>query len=146
MLDDLGLQAALRWLAEDSQQRLKLPVEVHQECMEEAVRTQKHAALFETTLFRIAQESLTNAARHAYAQHIWLSITQDQHFIRLQVRDDGCGFDPLQKQLGLGIAGMRERAALLGGEVTIISEQGQGTTVEACLPLSTLDAEDVVHA
>ncbi len=146
VLDDLGLQAALRWLAEDSQQRLKLPVEVHQECMEEAVRTQKHAALFETTLFRIAQESLTNAARHAYAQHIWLSITQDQHFIRLHVRDDGCGFDPLQKQLGLGIAGMRERAALLGGEVTIISEQGQGTTVEACLPLSTLDAEDVVHA
>src|SRR5256885_12972637 len=65
VLDDLGLQAALRWLAEDSQQRLNLPVEVHQECMEEAVRTPQHAALFETTLFRIAQESLTNAARHA---------------------------------------------------------------------------------
>ena len=136
----------MRWLAEDSRERLQLPVEVQLEPVEDSIRTQKHAAHYETTLFRIAQESLTNAARHAYAQHIWLSITQDQHFIRLQVRDDGCGFDPLQKQLGLGIAGMRERAALLGGEVTIISEQGQGTTVEACLPLSTLDAEDVVHA
>ncbi len=146
VLDDLGLQAALRWLAEDSQQRLRLPVEVHQECIEESVRTQKHAALYETTLFRIAQESLTNAARHAHAQHVWLSLTQDRHFIRLQVCDDGCGFDPLQKQIGLGIAGMRERAALLEGKVTIISEKGQGTTVEACLPLSTLHAEDGVHA
>jgi two-component system, NarL family, sensor histidine kinase UhpB len=142
VLDDLGLQAALRWLAEDSQQRLRLPVEVHQEYIEESVRTQKHAALYETTLFRIAQESLTNAARHSHAQHIWLSLTQDRHFIRLQVRDDGCGFDSLQKQIGLGIAGMRERAALLGGRVTISSEQGQGTTVEACLPLSTLHAEE----
>src|SRR2546429_2879770 len=146
VLDDLGLQAALRWLAEDSQQRLRLPVEVHQECIEESVRTQRHAALYETTLFRIAQESLTNAARHAHAQHVWLSLTQDRQFIRLQVCDDGCGFDPLQKQIGLGIAGMRERAALLEGKVTIISEKGQGTTVEACLPLSTLHAEDGVHA
>src|SRR6266550_6138928 len=101
VLDDLGLQSALRWLAEDSRERLQLPVEVHQECIEESVRTQKHAALYETTLFRIAQESLTNAARHAYAQRVWLSLTQDLHSIRLQVRDDGCGFDPLQKQIGL---------------------------------------------
>jgi len=146
VLDDLGLQAALRWLAEDSRQRLQLPVEVHLERIEETVRIQKRAALYETTLFRIAQESLTNTARHAYAQRVWLSLTQDLHSIRLQVRDDGCGFDPSQRQAGLGIAGMRERAALLGGNVTITSQPGQGTTVGVCLPLSTTHAEDMVHA
>ena len=67
VLDDLGLQAALRWLAEDSRQRLQLPVEVHLERIEETVRIQKRAALYETTLFRIAQESLTNTTRLALA-------------------------------------------------------------------------------
>jgi two-component system, NarL family, sensor histidine kinase UhpB len=146
VLDDLGLQAALRWLAEDSRQRLQLPVEVHIERIEETIRTQKRADLYETTLFRIAQESLTNAARHAHAQRVWLSLMQNRHSIHLQVRDDGCGFDPLQKHTGLGIAGMRERATLLEGTLTIISEPGQGTTVEACLPLSTTHVKDVVHA
>jgi two-component system sensor histidine kinase UhpB len=93
VLDDLGLLAALRWLAEDSRQRLQLPVEVYLELIEETIRTQRCAALYETTLFRIAQESLTNAARHAHAQHAWLSLTQNLHSIRLEVRDDGCGFD-----------------------------------------------------
>jgi two-component system, NarL family, sensor histidine kinase UhpB len=146
VLDDLGLQAALRWLAEDSRQRLQLPVEVYLERIEETVRTQEHGALYETTLFRIAQESLTNAARHAHAQRVWLSLTQDRHSICLQVRDDGCGFDPSQRHAGLGIAGMRERAALLGGKVAIISQPGQGTTVETCLPLSATHVEDVVNA
>ena len=136
VLDDLGLYAALRWLAEDSRQRLQLPVELHLERVEDAIRKQELAALYETTLFRVAQESLTNAARHAHAQHISLSLTRDERSIRLQVRDDGCGFDPSQKHRGLGIAGMRERAASLGGKVTIVSQPGQGTTVEACLPLS----------
>ena len=147
VLDDLGLLAALRWLAEDSRQRLQLHVEVQLENIEEeAIRTQKCAALYETTLFRIAQESLTNAARHAHAQHAWLSLTQNRDSIRLQVRDDGCGFDPAAGHPGLGIAGMHERAALLEGKLTIISEQGQGTIVEACLPLATTHVENEVHA
>ncbi len=146
VLDDLGLHAALRWLAEDMRQRLRLPVELHLEGVEEAIRKQNLATLYETTLFRIAQESLTNVARHAQAQHISLSLSQDQHSIYLQVRDDGRGFDPSDKHMGLGIAGMRERAASLGGKVTIVSQPGQGTTVEACLPLSKILMEDVAHA
>jgi two-component system, NarL family, sensor histidine kinase UhpB len=146
VLDDLGLHSALRWLAEDSRERLQLPVEVHLERIEETVRNQKRASHYETTLFRIAQESLTNAARYAHAEHAWLSLKRDLHSIRLQVRDDGCGFDPFQRHAGLGIAGMRERAALLEGEVTIVSQPGEGTTVEACLPLSTIHTESVVHA
>ncbi len=146
VLDDLGLQAALRWLAEDSRERLQLPVEVQLEHVEDTLRTHKHAALYETTLFRIAQESLTNAARYAQAQHVWLSLMQDQNSISLQVRDDGCGFDPSQKHAGLGIAGMGERATLLEGTMTIISQPGQGTTVEVCLPLPTSCLENAVHA
>lgn len=146
VLDDLGLQAALRWLAEDSRERLHLHVDVQLEQVEETIRKQKHAALYETTLFRIAQESLTNAARYAHPHCVWLSLMQNRNSIHLQVRDDGCGFDPLQKHAGLGIAGMRERATLLEGTLTIISQPGQGTTIEACLPLSSTHVEDAVHA
>jgi two-component system sensor histidine kinase UhpB len=135
VLDDLGLQSALRWLAEDSHERLQLPVEVQLEHIEDTLHIQKNADLFETTLFRIAQESLTNAARHAQAKRAWLSLRQDRNSISLQVRDDGYGFDPFQTHAGLGIAGMRERATFLEGTLTISSQQGKGTTVEACLPL-----------
>lgn len=141
VLDDLGLHAAFRWLAEDSRERLKLAVELSMEGVEDTARGH-HPALYETTLLRIAQESLTNVARHAHAQRISISLVQDAQHICLQVRDDGCGFDasPGQAQgtapAGLGIAGMRERAALLGGTVTISSQSGRGTVVEAVLPVS----------
>jgi two-component system, NarL family, sensor histidine kinase UhpB len=146
VLDDLGIQAALRWLAEDSRERLQLPVEVQLEDVEDTIRMQQQAALIETTLFRIAQESLTNAARYGHPQCVWLSLTQNQQAICLRVRDDGIGFDPSQKFAGLGIAGMRERASLLEGTLTITSQPGQGTIVEVCLPLSTLSLKDPVHA
>jgi two-component system, NarL family, sensor histidine kinase UhpB len=146
VLDDLGLHAALRWLAEDSRERLHLQVDVQLDPGEESMRPQKQAALYETTLFRIAQESLTNAARYAHAQRVSLSLAQEQNTIRLRIRDDGCGFDPFHKQAGLGIGGMRERAALLEGVLTIISQPGQGTTVEACFPRSISQVEERGHA
>jgi signal transduction histidine kinase len=142
----LELHSALRWLAEDSRERLQMPVEVHLEHAEDIIRTQKQGALYETTLFRIAQESLTNAARYAHPQCVWLSLTQSQQAICLQVRDDGIGFDPSQKFAGLGIAGMRERASLLEGSLTIVSRPGHGTTVEVFLPLSTSSIKDSEHA
>ncbi len=143
VLDDLGLHAAFRWLAEDARQRLQLAVELHIDGVEDTSqtrlvggqRTLARPALYETALFRIAQEGLTNVARHAHAQRVFISLTQDQEHICLQVRDDGCGYDPAQRQQGLGIFGMRERAALLGGTVTIESRSGQGTLVRAILPL-----------
>ena len=146
VLDDLGLYSALRWLAEDSRERLHIPVEVQLEQIEDSIRAQKQTALYETTLFRIAQESLTNAARYAHPQCVWLSLTQDQKAICLRICDDGIGFDPSQKFTGLGIAGMRERASLLEGSLSIVSQPGQGTTVEVFLPLSTLSLKDSVHA
>lgn len=146
VLDDLGLFSALRWLAEDSRKRLQLLVEVQLEDIEDSISTQQLGALYETTLFRIAQESLTNAARYAHPEHVWLSLTQHQQSICLQVRDDGTGFDPTQKYTGLGIAGMRERASLLEGSLTITSQSGKGTVVEVVLPLSTSNLKDPVHA
>ncbi len=145
VLDDLGLYSALRWLAEDSRERLHLHVEVQLDHVEDTIRTQKQAALYETILFRIAQESLTNAARYAHPQCVWLSLTQDQYAICLRISDDGIGFDLSQKLTGLGIAGMRERASLLEGTLTITSQPGQGTTVEVLLPFSTSTLKDSLH-
>src|SRR5947209_15172489 len=115
VLDDLGLHAAFRWLAEDSRERLRVPVELHIEGVKEDSRGGQLPALYETALFRIAQECLTNIARHAQAQPVNISLIQKQGHIYLQVRDDGCGYDPSQHHTGLGIFGMRERATLLGG-------------------------------
>jgi two-component system, NarL family, sensor histidine kinase UhpB len=146
VLDDLGLYSALRWLAEDSRERLQLRVDVQLENVEDTIRMQRDSALYETTLFRIAQESLTNAARYAKPHSVWISLTQTQKAICLSVRDDGTGFDPSQKFAGLGIAGMRERASLLDGSFTITSQPGQGTTVEVFLPLSVSSCKDSVYA
>ena len=145
VLDDLGLHAAFRWLAEDSRQRLHLPVELHLDNVENTLKEPDRSALYETTLFRIAQESLTNVARHAHARHISIALTHEQQHICLQIHDDGCGFDSSQQHAGLGIPGMRERAALLGGKITIQSSPGQGTTVEVILPLPVAGAKEIAH-
>jgi two-component system sensor histidine kinase UhpB len=135
ILDDLGLQAALRSLAEDSRQRLHISIELHISDVEQAIRTSSYSALLETTLFRIAQECLTNVARHAHAHLVTLSLAQEARQIRLRISDDGCGYDVYRQHAGLGIAGIRERVALLGGKIMISSHQDQGTTVEAIFPI-----------
>ena len=146
VLDDLGLDAALRWLAEDFRQRLQLPVELHIDGLEGTLRERQYPALYATTLFRIAQECLTNAARYAQAHKVSITFKQDVQSISLHVSDDGCGYDPTKRSSGLGIIGMRERAALLGGKLVISSRPGEGTSVEAILPLSIPRGEDAVYA
>ena len=134
VLDDLGLFEAFRWLAEDGRQRLKLAVDLLMDDEGQPFLEQHTPDLYETVLFRIAQESLTNAARHAHAQHAFISLQQEQEIIRLRIQDDGCGYDTSKVRTGLGILGMRERATAVGGTLTIVSHPGQGTTVEAILP------------
>ncbi len=136
ILDDLGLNAALRWLAGDIQQRLHLSVELSIDGLEEILKERRYSSLYATTLFRIAQECLTNTARHAHAQRVSISYRQDNRQLCFFVHDDGEGFDPAGQSPGLGITGMRERAALLGGKLLITSSRGKGTTIEARLPLS----------
>lgn len=135
VLDDLGLEAALRWLTEDSHQHFHLTVEFHVYVQKMASHLSHLPAVYETTLFRIAQESLTNAARHAHAKHVSVTLNYNQYDITLSVTDDGCGFDPCQMKAGLGIRGMRERATLLEGTLTLQSSPEGGTTVRAVFPL-----------
>jgi two-component system sensor histidine kinase UhpB len=131
VLDDLGLLAALRWLAEDGRQRLHLDVTLGMDGL-----TGVHfPPACETAIFRIAQESLTNVARHAQATHVALILTYERQLVYLTIRDDGCGYDVEKQPPGLGIFGMNERASLLGGTLSITSQPGQGTTVQAQLPI-----------
>ncbi len=133
VLDDLGLLAAFRWLVADSAQRLHIKVELHIEGIKEGLHTLPPD--YETALFRIAQESLTNIARHAQTHAAVLTLRLDTSQILLQIQDQGCGSTPEQLRKGMGIFGMRERATLPGGTLTIDTHPGQGTTVRAVLPL-----------
>lgn len=150
VLDDLGLLAAFRWLVEDSQERLHLQVELIINNKENDLH--KLPPSYETALFRIAQESLTNIARHAQTQHATIQLQADQQQIILRVSDDGCGYDPAQHHAGSGIIGMRERASLLKGTLTLHSRPGEGTTIEARFPYPTAQQtiitsiKDVQHA
>jgi two-component system, NarL family, sensor histidine kinase UhpB len=136
VLDDLGFFAALRWLVEDSRQRLQLRVQLYLGGEEHEPASHPFPAIYETTLFRIAQECLTNTARHAHASGASITLTYDQNHITLKIADDGCGFDPSRPATRLGILGMRERVSLLGGTLAIHSFSGKGTTVQAVLPVA----------
>ncbi len=135
VLDDLGLAAALRWLAEDCRERLRISVDFHLEAPHTLVPGKEYSSLYETTLFRIAQESLTNIARHARATHVSIKLVQNEKSVYLCVKDNGQGYEVSQKRSGLGINGMRERVSLLKGTLDLHSEPGKGSTVEATLPL-----------
>lgn len=157
ILDDLGLEAALRWLVEDARERLHLCAALHLE--EGAAEPHEgepgtsHArtrprlpAEVETALFRIAQESLTNVARHAQASRVDLTLLRQPEFVTLLISDDGRGFSPAAQQktgnahTGLGLPGMRERARLLGGTLEVASSN-QGTTIRAVIPLEARAAQ-----
>src|SRR5579883_989928 len=146
VLDDLGLEAALRWLAEDWTSRFHVPLDLRIDGLEHVLREQADAALYETTLFRIVQECLTNVARHANAKHVSVSFQRDERSLCLCVADDGKGFDMLRPPSGLGIVGMRERTASLGGKLTITSQPDHGTQVAVSLPLMATTAKEAPHA
>ena len=132
-LDDLGLVAALQYLAEDERQRTGLQVS-----LDIATPLPRLDPLVETVLFRVAQAALTNVALHAHCNEAKLRISTDLEGVVMQVEDSGAGFDPQQStepRHGFGLAGMRERAASVGGKLTIQSAPGKGTLVETRVPL-----------
>jgi two-component system sensor histidine kinase UhpB len=142
ILDDLGLEAALRWLVEDARERLHLRASLDLEAANCGSLAQPRLpAEIETALFRIAQESLTNVARYAQASRVDLMLTRQPEQVTLCISDDGRGFDvaapptPGTAHAGLGLPGMHERARLLGGKLEVVSS-AQGTTIRAMLPLS----------
>jgi signal transduction histidine kinase len=88
----------------------------------------------EKSMLRILQESLTNVLRHAQASRFSATLRFEQSGVRLLLRDDGCGFHAARTDLGFGLLGMKERVGALGGQLTISSAVGQGTTILVSLP------------
>jgi PAS domain S-box-containing protein len=99
---------------------------------------QKLPPEWETNLLRIAQEVLTNVLRHARASEFNVLLVFDSREIRLNLRDDGCGFDPRRRCEGFGLQGMRERAEGMGGQLSIESANGKGTVISIVLPLANV--------
>ena len=86
-------------------------------------------------LFRIAQEAVTNAVRHGQARHIWIQLAERKDGLLLRVRDDGTGLPKdLAKNRGMGLRTMRYRAELIGAQLELKSEPGQGTLVACLVP------------
>ncbi|WP_330969770.1 sensor histidine kinase, partial [Lysobacter sp. A3-1-A15] len=134
-LDALGLEAALRWQAGAMFRNGRPTVELDLDRLDS-----RPAHDVEQACFRIAQEAMTNAIRHADADRVVLRLRSSSDGLQLDVHDDGRGFDP-QAARGLGLVTMRERAQQLGGDVWVEPAPEGGTRVRARLPLRT--AEDV---
>ncbi|AMP14694.1 sensor histidine kinase [Collimonas pratensis] len=129
---DMGIVSALEWLAEEFRSNTGIPcsLDVHEENI---VLDDLRA----TTIFRIAQESLTNISRHAQASQVEISLDRKEQHYLLEVRDNGRGFDPgVQKKKSFGLIGIRERALMLGGEAAIFSVPGVGTTIRVSIPVA----------
>jgi len=141
-LDDLGLPAALRWYAGIVQERTGLKIMVDIEGDELLI-----SSALKIAVFRIVQEALNNITKHAQAKDVYIKLEYRPKHVVVSVRDDGVGFDldtvrmSRTRRPSLGLAGMQERAALVKGEVSIQSSPGQGTLVEAKLPLYSEESE-----
>jgi two-component system sensor histidine kinase DegS len=129
-LDELGLAAGLRWYTQETSKSVNIPI-----TFSSAVDDSKLNDEIRLTIFRIGQEAITNAVRHAYASQITVKLEGYDRELRLLVADDGRGFD-VEAVLSevecncLGLLGMIERANLIGAQCQIRSEVGVGTTVE----------------
>jgi signal transduction histidine kinase len=131
ILDTLGLLPALEWLAEDFQRRTSIRCLVEGDTLPANIGN-----VLSTTLFRIFQETLTNAHRHGGAHTVRARLEYRDSFITLTVSDDGRGFDTNRTAPAgaVGLLGMRERAEALGGSFSIFSTPGSGTTIVARFP------------
>ncbi len=131
-LDDLGMVPALRQLCTQVEERSRLKIRVR--VSGESARLNPDVEL---GVFRIAQEAINNAERHAVAENVNVVLRLQPNALQLHVSDDGLGFDPaLDGTATLGLPGMRERAELLDGRLTVISNPGRGTSVRLHLPLA----------
>jgi two-component system, NarL family, sensor histidine kinase UhpB len=132
ILDDLGLGAAVEWLAHDFSTRTSI------DCAVSVPSNVLVAPERGTVVFRICQEALTNVARHAGASHVSIDLMIDEDgFLTLEVCDNGRGIteEEIRRPDSLGLLGMRERAALLGGAVEVKGTPGEGTAVTVRVPL-----------
>lgn len=136
-LDDLGLLAALGDLAQRFMDQRGIDVDY-----EARGSRGRLPAEVELVLYRVAQEAMTNIAKHSGATRVWIDLDRDADDVALSVRDNGRGFDPAiaresdERGLGLGLFGMEERVSLVGGSFSIWPRQGGGAEIFAFIPLS----------
>jgi signal transduction histidine kinase len=143
-LDSLGAEPALRALASRVEAQAGLSVELDARLAYEQGRTdRRHTAEIEAAIYRLAQEALTNVVKHADASTVRIEIadSDDDSHVRIEVRDDGRGFDLKQASDGFGLLGMRERVGLVNGTVEVRSKPGQGTVLRARMPIRRRAAE-----
>ena len=136
MLDDLGVLAALKWFFERYTRQTDIVVHFKHSPIPDRLPPE-----VETTIYRIVQEALANAARHSGARELTVRLWRDEETVRLQVDDNGRGFDvekALTSNASTGLSGMQERAALLGGDLTIESAPGAGVKITTELPLTKI--------
>lgn len=147
-LDSLGMMAAVRWLVNVPMRAAGLRVDIStgdDVGLEDAVLSLP----VRTACFRIVQEAMTNIMRHAKASRVQIIIRRQNDFIKLEIQDNGLGFDARKSLQGakvgqtLGLLGMQERAQQLGGTLLIQSTLGEGTYVCATLPLGPKDPSDL---
>ncbi|MBZ5576569.1 MAG: sensor histidine kinase [Acidobacteriia bacterium] len=130
ILDDFGLEAGLRWLCDGFAARTGIAVDL------QSSYSGRLPDETETHLFRIAQEALTNVARHAHARHVRVALKSGGDQIDLSVRDDGDGLPETPANgRGMGMIGMRARARSAGGDVSVRSRPGQGVVIEVRVPI-----------
>src|SRR6267142_778863 len=134
ILDDLGWIPAIRFLAEGISKRANLPIHI------DAAVPGRPPATIETTLYRIVQEALTNAVKHAKASNVWIRAWRENLVLCCSIRVDGGGFDSSQAQAapcrkGLGLIAMQERVTAIGGTLHIETSLGHGTVLSIRLPL-----------
>lgn len=143
VLDDLGLVAAADWLVQNFRQRYGIECELVVEPPDLDLEEPQA-----TAVFRIMQESLTNIGRHARATRATLSLTRHDDHISLVVQDNGVGFElsTPRKLNSFGLSGLRERAYLVAGEVSIRSSPGHGTSIDVRIPLRVKPAATALDA
>jgi signal transduction histidine kinase len=133
MLDDLGLEPAIKWQAREFSRRSGIPVDFKTDG-----ELEKIPEYMRTCVYRVVQESLTNCARHARAKSVRIDLHGGLTDLCLSVGDDGVGFDPGRTSArGLGLLGIQERVRELGGTVTLDSQPGRGTVLRAVIPMKT---------
>ena len=134
-LDDLGLVSALQRYITDFQKRFNVQVDFVAKGIDGRLPVE-----FETSIYRMVQEALTNIARHAQATAASVIIDRRHNTLRVIIEDNGVGFLPsARREKSLGLQGIRERAALLNGTLTIEAEPGHGTSLFIAMPLSTVN-------
>ncbi|MCC7054834.1 MAG: GAF domain-containing sensor histidine kinase [Gemmatimonadaceae bacterium] len=130
-LDRLGLDMALQQLASESGEHYGFEVRLLTHRLGGRLPEE-----LETALFRVTQEALTNVAAHAEALLVEIHVEVQDERVTLCISDDGAGFDPLARSAGLGLLGMHERVAMLGGTFGVTSAPGDGTTIRVTVPLA----------